>query len=825
MRASLSIALVLCLALPAAAQRQMEQLDRGVVAVHQGDGRAFVSWRMFGTDPETIAFDVYRQVGDAAAEKLNDRPIASVTWLADEAAPRGGKATYSVNVAGGTPGRDQFTLDLDAAPAPYLWFPVTPPFGYRPNDTSVGDLDGDGQYELVIHMVGAGRDNSQDGDTTTPWLFAYKLDGTRLWRINLGRNIREGAHYTQFMVYDLDGDGRAEVACKTADGTVDGQGKVIGDASANWVNRAGRVLDGPEYLTVFDGRTGAALATTDYIPPRGEIEAWGDNRGNRGDRFLACVAYLDGERPSLVMCRGYYTRCVLAAFNWREGKLSNVWTFDSDDGTPGNDKYRGQGNHGISVADVDADGRDEIIYGSAVIDDNGQGLYATGLGHGDAMHVTDHVPERPGLEVYKANGDGRSAAGIQMRDARTGEQIWGVPSTGRDGVGRACALDIDPRHAGSECWGVGQSIGGLFDAHGARIADRAPRVCNMGAWWDGDLLRELLNGVDVSKWDFERGEESPLLRGSRWAVVSNNGSKSNPCLCADILGDWREEIVAASFDGRAIAIFTTTIPTDLRMPTLMHDPVYRMGVAWQNVSYNQPAHTGFFLGADMQPPARPAIRLTSAADGPLARPGRAVARELPQTQSVFRIAGDPLGVAPDPRPGFRMEDRTSHPDDRLATIHLLDSAQGHVVQTWRFRGKREIVIGRSDDCDVSITDPHVSRTHVKLLHADGVWTLTSTGRHGTLVNDRLVAETQLGRETRFRLGAQGPLLRFESDAHEGRTSETIDSIQPDLFAMLEIDEQRKLQEADDIAAGSLFRELEEQVRRARQRSTGDTEVR
>jgi rhamnogalacturonan endolyase len=603
----------------AAAQRQMERLDRGVVAVNQGEGRVFVSWRLLGPEKSDSAFEVYRLAAGAEPAKLNDAPITSVTWFLDDAAPAGQRVTYIVQHAGGFvpqaeapgPHRDRFTLQVENRSLPYVWFPITPPFGYRPNDASAGDLDGDGQYDLVIHMVGSGRDNSQDGDTTVPWLFGYKLDGTLLWRIKLGRNIREGAHYTQLMVYDLDGDGRAEVACKTADGTIDGTGKPIGDPAADWRNRAGRILDGPEFLTVFDGRTGAALATTDYIPPRGDVAAWGDDRGNRGDRFLACIAYLDGERPSLVMCRGYYTRAVLAAFNWRDGQLSHVWTFDSDDGTPGNDKYRGQGNHGISVADVDADGRDEIVYGSAVIDDNGKGLYATGLGHGDAMHVTDHDPEHPGLEVYKANGDGRSAAGIQMRDARTGEELWGVASTGRDGVGRACALDIDPRYPGSECWGAGDGVGGLFDARGNRLADRAPRICNMGAWWDGDLSRELLDGVNISKWDYERGAEVPLLDGRRNWVVSNNGSKSNPCLCADLFGDWREEIVAASMDGRAIVIFTTTAPTEHRFPTLMHDPVYRLGVAWQNVSYNQPAHTSFFLGTGMQPPPRPALRLTA----------------------------------------------------------------------------------------------------------------------------------------------------------------------------------------------------------------------
>jgi len=602
-----------------AAQRQMEDLGRGVVAVRQTNGSVFVGWRLLGTDAPEVAFNLYRATDGGAPVKLNGEPLKSATHFVDVAASAEKTNSWFVRpVLGGveqtaiTP----FTIPGGTATAakPYLSIALKTPEGYSPNDASVGDLDGDGEYEIVLHQVGRGRDNSQAGVTTEPILEAYKIfpaGGQFLWRINLGKNIREGAHYTQFMVYDLDGDGRAEVACKTADGTVDGQGKVIGDANADWRSKTGRttgkVLEGPEFLTVFDGRTGAALVTTNYIPPRGNVADWGVDYGNRCDRFLACVAYLDGRRPSLVFCRGYYTRAVLAAWDWRDGRLSRRWVFDSDEGAQTNRAYRGQGNHGISVGDVDGDGRDEIIYGSCVIDDDGKGLYSTGLGHGDAMHFGDLDPARPGLEVFKANGDGPNAAGIQLRDARTGQQLFGVASTGADGVGRACALDIDPRHRGFEMWGKGQGVGGLFNVKGEKISATAPRTCNMGIWWDGDLLRELLDGVNITKWDAENSQETRLFSGVDFECAANNGSKSNPCLCADLFGDWREELIARTRDGKELRIFTTTLSTRHRLATLMHDPVYRLGVAWQNVAYNQPAHTGFYLGEGMTAPPRPAI--------------------------------------------------------------------------------------------------------------------------------------------------------------------------------------------------------------------------
>ncbi len=596
--------------------RHLERLGRGLLAVPQGDGKVFVSWRLLGTDPDDVSFNLYRTTGDGEPVKVNAAPITKGTHHADAGVDVSKPIAYFVRPVQG--GKEQeagapFRLPANAPARPYLSVPLKTPDGYHPNDASVGDLDGDGEYEIVVHQVGRGRDNSQAGTTTEPILEAYKLDGTFLWRINLGKNVREGAHYTQFMVYDLDGDGRAEVACKTADGTTDGKGKVIGDADKDHRNANGFILAGPEYLTVFDGLTGAALARADYVPPRGgDGAAWGDNRGNRVDRFLACVAYLDGVRPSLVMCRGYYTRAVLAAWNWRDGKLSRVWTFDSDDGTPGNRDYRGQGNHNLSVADVDGDGKDEIVYGACVIGPDGKGRYSTKLGHGDALHVGDLDPSRPGLEVWGIHENERGVpdrAGTAFFDARGGT-VHFTGSVGRD-VGRGMAADIDPRHPGAELWG---GADGLRNTRGERIGN-APRSVNFAIWWDGDLLRELLDGVTVTKWDHENARETPLFSGRDFEVVSNNGSKANPCLSADVLGDWREELIARTRDNKELRIFTTTIPTEHRLPTLMHDPHYRLSVAWQNVAYNQPPHTGFYLGHGMKAPPRTNITTARPADG------------------------------------------------------------------------------------------------------------------------------------------------------------------------------------------------------------------
>jgi rhamnogalacturonan endolyase len=672
-------ALLLCAALPLAAKdkvRYMESIDRGVVAVHQSDGKVFVSWRLLASDPADVAFNVYRETAPpptggafdagrfgsrnepvASATKLNPEPVAKVTWLLDTAARLDRATSYSVAaVVSGVeqPRSAAFSFAAGAPALPYHSIPLKTPAGYTPNDASLGDLDGDGRYEIVLHQTGVAKDNSQPGVTDPPILQAYTLDGTMLWSINLGRNVRDGAHYTQFLVYDFDGDGKAEVVCKTADGTIDGAGFSLGDASANWLtpesagetpgsvttprregtSGAGFIVSGPEYLTVFEGSTGKALATTRYLPrrhpdtdsptPEQMKEIWGDGHGNRIDRFLAGVAYLDGERPSIVMARGYYTRAVLAAWDYRSsktgpskngnGKLESRWVFDSD-ASEANKAYRGQGNHNLSVADVDGDGRDEIVYGAAVIDDNGKGLYSTGWGHGDALHVSDLDPANPGLEIFDIQerfGD----QGMSLRDARTGKPLFTIPSVKADesggdkgeGPGRGVAFNIDPRFPGAESWAAGAGMSGMYDVHGKKFFEGRPAglSTNFAIWWDGDLTRELLDQNTISKWNWTTQKVEPLLVAH--AATSSNGTKATPALSADLWGDWREEVIWRTRDNNELRIYTTTIPTPHRMVTLMQDPQYRLAIAWQNVAYNQPPHPSFYLDEAAPLPSRPAIR-------------------------------------------------------------------------------------------------------------------------------------------------------------------------------------------------------------------------
>ncbi|MET3367455.1 UNVERIFIED_CONTAM: rhamnogalacturonan endolyase [Jeotgalibacillus campisalis] len=605
---------------PSTLKRQVENLDRAPVAVLTDQG-VTVSWRLLGLDKDSVGFQVLRD-----GVNITPEPLRNATMFVD---PGGtAESNYVIKTVGNGQGEDKLSEAVTPLAQNYVAITldkpadgVTPdgkPYTYSANDATVADLDGDGKYEVIQTWAPSNaKDNSQSGYTGNVYVDAYKLDGTKLWRIDLGRNIRAGAHYTQVLAYDFDGDGKAEVSLKTADGTRDAAGTVIGNADADFRNSAGYILSGPEFLTVFNGGTGTILDTVAYEPPRGAVAGWGDNYGNRVDRFLAGVAYLDGEHPSMMVSRGYYTRTVLVTYDLVDGKLVKRWTFDSN---LAGDEYKGQGNHNLSVADVDQDGKDEFVFGSMTIDDNGQPLYNTKLGHGDAIHTSDLDPSRPGLETFAVHESMSQSGnrGATFRDAATGEVLWSIPAA-RD-TGRGAAGDIDPRHAGAEGWAVGGTaawdspVGQLVSAKGELIAGKIP-AANFLAWWDGDLLREIVDhdydptlsrGVPtISKWNWETESSRRLLTAE--GARSNNTTKGNPSIQADIVGDWREEIAWPSTDSNELRIYTTTAPTEVRLRTLMHDTVYRTAVARENVAYNQPPHPSFFIGEGMQAQATPAV--------------------------------------------------------------------------------------------------------------------------------------------------------------------------------------------------------------------------
>ena len=570
----------------------MEDLNRGVISVRSGSNN-LVSWRLLGTDPASVSFNVYR-----GSTRLNASPITNSTNYLDSGGPAGSSYTVRAVVNGAEQAASESSLSLGSG---YLEVPISSPgSGYSANDASVGDVDGDGQYEIILKWDPSNsRDNSQSGVTGNVYVDAYRLGGQRLWRIDLGRNIRAGAHYTQFQVYDYDGDGRAEVAMKTADATVDGTGRVIGNAGADHRNSGGYILTGPEFLTMFNGLTGAAMSTVNYEPGRGNVASWGDSYGNRVDRFLAATAYLDGQRPSLIMARGYYTRATIAAWDFRNGTLTRRWLYDSGNSNVG---AYGQGNHNLSVADVDADGRQEIVYGSATIDDNGAFMYRTGFGHGDALHVGDFVPSRAGLEVFTIHEAGNQP-GADLHDARTGQVIFQRPNNGGvEGPGRGVAADVYAGNAGAEFWGAGTNMSNLYNSAGQSVG-RTPGSANFLAWWDADPVRELLDGNHIDK--YGTGGDTRLLTAS--GSHSVNGTKSTPSLSADVFGDWREEVIWPRDDNAALRIYSTPTPTSTRIFTLMHDAQYRVAIAWQNSAYNQPPHPGFFIGNGMSTPPQPNI--------------------------------------------------------------------------------------------------------------------------------------------------------------------------------------------------------------------------
>lgn len=585
-------------------QRRMENLDRGVVAT-KTDAYGFISWRWLGTESADTLYNIYKN-----GEKLNTEPLNKTNYIDYDASSGDSYTVTSVtNGTEGEPSKPALLLDGD-----YIGIKLDPPKGgtvkleynnteqeysYNANDASTADLDGDGELEIILKWDPTNsRDSAHYGATGSTIFDAYKLDGTRLWRIDLGINIRSGAHDTQFLCADFNNDGKAEVAMRTADGTLAGDGTVIGDGTKDWRSDIGKNITGPLYLTVFDGETGAVIDTVDYYPQtigerdgvKWDVNSWGDDWGNRSERYNACVFYEDGKTPSMMFARGYYAKTVLAAFSMKDNKIVTDWIFDTDLMTEEEAKdLKGKGNHSVCVADVDYDGKDEIVFGSITFDDNGEVLYNDPKKyHGDAQHMGDFLPDRPGLEIFTVHEGG--TYGHEMKDARTGEMIWSSPKTSLD-VGRGACDDIDPTHKGAESW---SSLGLLIDENGGLITDNYSIPANFFAWWDGDLGREVQDGVHISKYNPYTYSVENIFTASE--CHSNNSAKSNPSLTADILGDWREEVIYPTLDNSELRIYTTTIPTSYRIPCLMSDAQYRDAVAVQNVGYNQPTHLDYYLG-------------------------------------------------------------------------------------------------------------------------------------------------------------------------------------------------------------------------------------
>ena len=632
---------------------QMEKLNRGVVALPASSGTGnFISWRMLGTDDEdATTFDILRNgvavVKDVYKTNYTDAPgnknsnyriVTKVNGIAVD-------TTQAV-----TPWQQVYNpIKLDR--------PATGAQGgtYSPNDMSVGDVDGDGEYELFVKWDPSNsKDNSQGGITDNVFIDCYKLDGTRLWRVDLGRNIRAGAHYTQFMVYDFNGDGKAEMICKTGPGSLDGKGNYVNQAATDASIKAvsgtalyrssdGRITGGQEWLTAFNGETGEAVHTIFYNPNRnmtyggaadGSVN-WGvggkndkGSYGNRGERYLAAVAYLDGpDKPACgIFSRGYYDYAFIWAVTFdgeqihqkwlsqhKSGSSYTLYTY-KEDGTHTSKTYSGckptsgsgsgtmyqNGNHNMSVADVDGDGCDEIIWGSAGLDNDGTLLYGTGFGHGDAIHLSDLNPERPGLEVFQVHEE-KGTYAWDLHDAATGEILFKGGPAGVDN-GRGMAAQLNANHHGFYFSSASERQ--QRSAVTGNVASSTQASVNFRIYWDGDLQDELLDGNQIDKWSTS-GTSRLMLNGKNlwdWNASSTcNSTKKTPNLQADIFGDWREELILwSSNDNATINIFTTNTSSNYRMPTLMHDHTYRMGICWQNTAYNQPPHLGYYLPDAMQ---------------------------------------------------------------------------------------------------------------------------------------------------------------------------------------------------------------------------------
>jgi rhamnogalacturonan endolyase len=620
-----------------------------------GISAALVSWRLLLTDPANIAFDIYRSADGAAEEKLNAEPIATATSWADATMDATKTNHYRVTLTGQTATLCEATLTAEQATSFYRAIRLNtnvPEAGitYAPDDTQVGDIDGDGELELIIKREpydGANQGGWQNGTTL---LEAYRMDGTFLWQIDMGINIRSGSHYTSFVVYDFDGDGLCEVAFRSSEGTKFADGKVITDAygqvndyriredgGGGWSSGAslgsitGLIFEGPEYISICRGYDGREITRMDNIPRGGEgskpsrgkywIDYWGDDYGNRMDRFFIGVAYLDGvpdaatgtrtSNPSLIVTRGIYKNWQVWAADLKGGKLETRWKFDTAEHSS---NLLSMVSHSFRVADLDGDGRDEILLGSAAIDDNGAELWCSGNGHGDVLNVGKYIKDRQGLQVVASFEDANTynnmghGYGCQVLDAATGELITGHGAGSTADVGRCIVADIDPDSPDFEYWSSLQE--GVFSTSGAGlVSTRYPTgigggvMYNVAIYWSGQPTRELFDRALVVSYtdnpDVEKSNKTRLLSfGYYGSSDGNHSTKYNPCYYGDFLGDYREEMILPSADLTSVYIFSTNHPTAHRLPHLMSDHTYDISQAMQNIGYNQGTNLGYYVGAE-----------------------------------------------------------------------------------------------------------------------------------------------------------------------------------------------------------------------------------
>lgn len=568
------------------------------------NNKVLVSWRMYPDDKAETAFDLYRKSGDSEEVKVNKEPISNSTNFQDTEADLKNDNVYRLCAAGSNETLDTYTLTAQQASAklPYISIPlksglnIDEGWDFRANDASIGDVDGDGQYEIILkrlHEKIVEEENVPYKHTTL--VEAYRLDGSFLWRVYLGPNII-GGNTSSIAVHDFDGDGRAEVAVRTAEGTIFGDGTEIGDTNADGktdyrVEGQSYIPESPSFLSIIDGLTGKELARTDYIATGPNSEDWGDNYWKRAGSIRVAVGYFSGARPSILICRGVYGKSVLEAWDFRNGDtLTKRWRFDSSN--PGYEDWGGQGNHSLCVGDVDDDGCDEVVYGGMCVDHDGKGLWNSKHGHGDAMSLGKFDPSREGLQIWSCFEACPFGVGAALRDAKTGETIWDYKFNGD--MGRCMVADIDPENPGCEMWWY---KGNAHSAKGEDLGYGGGTLSyNAGIWFDGTLNRQLFDKSTITAPKSSKGRVFSIYR---YNVTYINSAKANPCFYGDIWGDWREEIVQVTSDWSELRVFTTWYPTEYKFPYLMSDHIYCMSALNQNIGYNMPTQTGFYLGSDL----------------------------------------------------------------------------------------------------------------------------------------------------------------------------------------------------------------------------------